>query len=51
MAGEVLHVFERHVLLEQIVDDGDAEAVGEESSGRPPSWRRRLNIWRMECAE
>jgi hypothetical protein len=28
MAGEILHVFERDVLLEQVGDDRDAEAVG-----------------------
>jgi hypothetical protein len=28
MAGEALHVFQRDVLLEQVGDNGDAEAVG-----------------------
>ena len=30
MPGQVLHVFERHVLIEQIGDHGDAEAVRRE---------------------
>ena len=35
MAGQVLHVLERHVLGEQVGDDQDAEAVGAEDGGQP----------------
>ena len=35
MAGQVPHVFERHVLGEQVGDDQDAEAVGAEDRGQP----------------
>lgn len=34
MAGEVLHVFERHALFEQVGDDGDAEQVRRETRGQ-----------------
>lgn len=34
VAGEVLHVFERHALFEQVGDDGDAEQVRRETRGQ-----------------
>ena len=48
VASQGPHVFERYVLVEQIGDDGDLEAVRGEQIREARASNRRLIIWRME---
>ena len=50
MAGEVLNILQRHVLVEQVGHHRDPEAVRGKQVGQTGILERRLSIWRMECA-